>query len=175
MEAAIKWGRRNGWRGLDEKKVYLPESNHTPRQDYLTFDEAQRLLKACASIHQRLFIRIAIATGARMSAILELKWENVLWPPGVREELDHQPGATVRSSIALMPKSVLLPIAMSEPPRVSLDCDSEATTYLHEFEKRFAPTPALRFNLGIGKVNKRRGTGVISRQNKGLYDDLAAA
>ncbi len=175
LAAALKWGQRNGWDGLDGKKVHLPESKYVPRQDYLTIDDAQRLLNSCTSVHQCLFIRIAIATGARMSAILDLKWENVLWPPGTREELDRGPRATVRSSIALIPKTIFSPMAMPEPPRVSVDRNSGVTEFSREFGIELPKTRALRFDLGNGSGNKRRGTGVISLENKGLYDDLAAA
>ena len=48
-----------------------------PRERYLTRDEYGRLLDACRLPHIRLFVVLALATGGRASAILELTWDRV--------------------------------------------------------------------------------------------------
>ncbi len=47
------------------------------RERYLDRDEVQALIDACGSEHVRLFIVLAIATGARGGAILDLTWDRV--------------------------------------------------------------------------------------------------
>lgn len=61
-------------RGLN--RVWTPSAS-PPRDRNLTREEVDRLLEHVETPHVRLFIVLAIATGARMSAILELRWEQV--------------------------------------------------------------------------------------------------
>lgn len=84
MRAAINWARRNGWDGLQDVKVYVPNASHDAIDDHLTRGELKAPLKACTTLHQRLYVRLAVATGARMSVILNLKWEDVRWPQNRR-------------------------------------------------------------------------------------------
>ena len=62
--------------GRGHNSVWTPSAN-PPRDRYLTREELEQLLKHVATPHVRLFIIIAIATAARMSAILELQWGQV--------------------------------------------------------------------------------------------------
>ena len=62
--------------GRGHNRVWLPTGS-APRDRYLTRDEVERLLEHITTPHVRLFVILAIATGARMSAILELRWEQV--------------------------------------------------------------------------------------------------
>jgi integrase len=48
-----------------------------PRDQYLTREDAQRLLDACDAFHIRLFISLSIATAARPKHLLELTWDRV--------------------------------------------------------------------------------------------------
>jgi len=48
-----------------------------PRDRYLTREEANKLLDSIETPHVRLFVLMAIATGARMTALLELTWDRV--------------------------------------------------------------------------------------------------
>lgn len=60
--------------GASAPHVWLPPSS-APRERYLTKAEARELLSHIEAPHVRLFVWLAITTGARMSAILELKWD----------------------------------------------------------------------------------------------------
>jgi len=62
--------------GRGHNRVWLP-SGSPPRERYLTREELDKLLKHVGAAHVRLFIILAITTGARMSALLELRWEQV--------------------------------------------------------------------------------------------------
>lgn len=48
-----------------------------PRDRYLTREEAERLWNEAGSAHLRLFIHLALVTGARKGAILDLTWNRV--------------------------------------------------------------------------------------------------
>jgi integrase len=65
----LRYGRGNN-------HVWMPPAG-APRDRYLTREEVDKLLERVATPHVRLFIVLAITTGARMNAILELRWEQV--------------------------------------------------------------------------------------------------
>src|SRR5262249_4051172 len=48
-----------------------------PREHHLKRGEAQKLLDAASTPHVKLFIRLALATAGRASALLELTWDPV--------------------------------------------------------------------------------------------------
>lgn len=62
--------------GRGHNRIWTPPSAR-PRDRYLTKVEVERLLEQTSVPHVRLFIVLAITTGARMSAILELRWDQV--------------------------------------------------------------------------------------------------
>lgn len=48
-----------------------------PRDRYLTKDEARLLLEGCVQPHVKLFVRLALQTAGRKSAVLGLTWDRV--------------------------------------------------------------------------------------------------
>jgi len=56
--------------------IDIPQSG-PPRDRYLTKEEAERLWNAVQSAHLKLFIHLALVTGARKGAILALTWDRV--------------------------------------------------------------------------------------------------
>jgi integrase len=62
--------------GRGHNRVWLPAGS-PPRDRYLTREELDRLLHHVKTPHVRLFIILAITTGARMEAILQLQWKQV--------------------------------------------------------------------------------------------------
>lgn len=73
LRAGIRWN--NPATAAIFEMLPAPE----PRDRWLTREEFKSLLDACGSPHLELFLRIAIATGARKSAILELTWLQINW------------------------------------------------------------------------------------------------
>lgn len=57
-------------------KLWLPPAS-PPRERYLTKEELRTLLEHIETPHVRLFVILAVTTGARMSALLDLRWEQV--------------------------------------------------------------------------------------------------
>ncbi len=56
--------------------IELPPSP-PPRERHLTRDEYIKLLESCDAPHLKLFIRLALNTGARKGALLDLTWDRV--------------------------------------------------------------------------------------------------
>lgn len=71
IRASLRWFDK----GLP-KTFWMP-SKPDPKDRYLTHEEFGRLLEAATSPHIKLFLILALATAARTSAILELKWSQV--------------------------------------------------------------------------------------------------
>ncbi|MEM8974925.1 MAG: tyrosine-type recombinase/integrase [Pseudomonadota bacterium] len=148
MNAALNYGKRNRWAGMGNVQVWITDTPDNVREDYLERDEVLALLKACTELHQRLYIRISLATAARMSAVLQLTFDKVTWPKDFEA------------------------VGYSERPYI-YDEKTGASTGGPDFGLEMA-TP-LRFDLGRGRGNKRRGSGSIHYSNMALLDDLEDA
>ena len=62
--------------GRGHNRVWTPSAS-APRDRYLSREELETLLEHVATPHVRLFIILAVTTGARMTAILQLRWDQV--------------------------------------------------------------------------------------------------
>ena len=162
LRAALAYGHRNGWEGLDTRlPLHIPNVPTSSRQTYLTQEQARKLLAACVEPHTALFVRVALATGARMSAILELTWADVTWPSGGKapslSDFDAKDfvdtGDFVESTDGKSSRSGGWDFAIDEDNLQG----------------------GLRVELGQGRGNKKRGIGVITKTNTKLYKALAAA
>lgn len=71
LRACLRWHY-----GKDAPQITAPAPSK-PREHYLTKAEADALLRAIQAPHVRLFVEIALGTGARMGAILDLTWDRV--------------------------------------------------------------------------------------------------
>jgi integrase len=56
--------------------LWMPPASK-PRERYLTQEERDRLFEHIEAPHVRLFVTLALTTGARMGAILDLTWDRV--------------------------------------------------------------------------------------------------
>lgn len=55
----------------------MPVRRSPPRDRWLTKDECRRLIDGCLAPHLRMFVLIALMTGARREAVLDLTWDRV--------------------------------------------------------------------------------------------------
>lgn len=76
LRTGMNWAAKPGRRLIQPISVWLPR-RAKPRNTKMTFDELLRLLKECHAPHLKLFVILAISTGARKTAILELTWDQV--------------------------------------------------------------------------------------------------
>lgn len=80
LRSALKWAEGKGLI-IKAPKIYRPERPE-PRDKRLTRKQIGDFLKACAFPHIKLFATLAVTTGARMGAILDLKWARVDFAQG---------------------------------------------------------------------------------------------
>ncbi len=71
LRSCLRWHYGN-----EAPKIVAPTPSK-PRERYLTKAEFETFLAVIETPHVRLFVTIAMATGARAGAILDLKWEQV--------------------------------------------------------------------------------------------------
>jgi integrase len=92
LRVCLEWAEE---RRLIEKAPYVwVPSPSEPRSRVLTEDEFWRLIDATKNPHVRLFMLLAIATGGRHTAILELTWDRVDFDAGVinlRKPVERDP------------------------------------------------------------------------------------
>lgn len=62
--------------GRGHNRVWIPTGS-PPRDRYLSREELEQLLEHVSTPHVRLFIILAITTGARMGALVDLRWDQV--------------------------------------------------------------------------------------------------
>ncbi|PSH64686.1 tyrosine-type recombinase/integrase [Phyllobacterium sophorae] len=103
-----------------EKHKYIPEAPYIekpmkpePKEDYLTRQQIQKLLRDCPAhlSHLRLAVLLMISTGARLSAALQLKWDRIDFD---REQVDLRvAGMGRRKGRAVVPMSKTLKEALS--------------------------------------------------------------
>ncbi len=65
----------------DEVTIWKPKQGEA-RDRWLTPEEAGRLLDACTEAHTKLFVILALGTGARRGAIFDLQWDRVDFDKG---------------------------------------------------------------------------------------------
>ncbi|MCL2473957.1 MAG: tyrosine-type recombinase/integrase, partial [Alphaproteobacteria bacterium] len=76
LKAALRYAEGNRWIA-PLPPLRMPVSNSQPRDIWLTRAQVAKLLDNAKSDHIRLFIKMAVFTGARSGAILELTWSQV--------------------------------------------------------------------------------------------------
>lgn len=106
LNAALKHAAREG-RIAPVLPLKLPP-RPPPRDRWLTPEEADKLLSATKRPHMRLFITLALATGLRPGAILDLTWDRVDIerlrldpnPPGRTETRKRRPPIPMPAELA---------------------------------------------------------------------------
>jgi integrase len=75
LPASLRWAEK---KALIAKApfVWMPAAS-SPRDVRLTREQATRFLAACTAPHIRLFVLLALTTGARREALLDLTWDRV--------------------------------------------------------------------------------------------------
>jgi integrase len=174
LRGAIIWGRDRKWVGLPgegEMKLKGFDDDASHKRQFLTRDEFNRLLDTLHETpHLQLFALISVATAARMSAVLELKWSAVsiggaedVWRPmtdsplGLAAHVEGS-GEPVESEPSVVRDGMLV---------TKIRRPWHAMTVV-----RRAP---ITFDLGRGRGNKKRGSGYGDYSNKRLYLALADA
>jgi integrase len=100
LRSALKWAEKKNLI-LKAPAITRPE-RPPPRDKRLTRDEAKRFLAACEVPHVRLFVVLALTTGGRMGALLDLTWDRVDFDRG-QIRLDNPMRRKTNKGRALVP------------------------------------------------------------------------
>jgi integrase len=108
LRAALKWAVQEKWLTV---APYVPApAAPQPRDRWLTRDEFVALVNGAATPHIKLFILLALHTGARSGAILELTWPSI----DLERGLIHLGTGTGNKGRAVVPINDELRIALKE-------------------------------------------------------------
>lgn len=110
LRTACRWAAKEWHVGL--ANVWLPRKP-SPRERFLTRAESKRLLAGCDAPHVRLFVVLALNTGGRAGALLDLTWDRVDLP-AKRLSLDDPDRPRTRKGRASVPINDTLGAALEE-------------------------------------------------------------
>ena len=120
--------------------VLIPPAN-APRELYLDRDQAPVLLRACKSRHVHIFMLLAMTTGARKGAILDLTWDRVDLARGVIDyRRPGKPESNKRRGIVPMDKRVALVLREAQEDARSKYVVELARKQVKDIKKGFALT-----------------------------------
>lgn len=134
------------WHYGKEAPIIVAPPPSKPRDRYLTQDEARKLLEAIDTPHVRLFVTLALATGARMGAILDLTWDRVDLKHGT---IDFMPAGRNKTNKR---RTV---VAMAAKAREALEEARPAAMTDHVIE--YAGKPVASVKRAIAAAAKRSG------------------
>ena len=149
LRSALSYGVKNDW---IEKAPFIKRPPQPQSRDrWLTEDEVSKLLAACRSPHIKLFINLAVKTGARMTAILELTWDRVSFDKNIifypLPDKDHG-----KKRRAIVPMSPLL-------RKELLDAyEARLTNWVIEYHGKPIGNPSEAFNAAVKLANIEKCT-----------------
>lgn len=76
LRTGMSWAAKPGRRLIEPVSVWLPRRAGS-RNVRMSAEQLQRLVEECRAPHLKLFVILAICTGARKTAILQLTWNRV--------------------------------------------------------------------------------------------------
>jgi integrase len=82
LKAALRFAQGNRWIA-PLPPLKMPVGHPPPRDIWLTREQVGQLIEKAKSSHLRLFIQLAVTTGARSGAILDLTWPQVDFDKGI--------------------------------------------------------------------------------------------
>lgn len=122
LRSCINWASKR--RVIKDKPYVWVPTKPEGRQRVMTAEEVLRLLDACIMPHTRLFVILAITTGARSGAICDLTWERVDFEAGTINFQALEPvnplTKKVRKGRAIAPMTLEARAALTEAQRGAL-------------------------------------------------------
>lgn len=138
LRAALRWHDRN-----TPAVVELP-SKPPPADKHLTRDEYERLLAHAESPHIRLFVILALSTAGRMTAILELTWDQIDFERGLIRLGDGTKRRKGRATVPMTPRA-----------KEALLAAFEARTC--NFVIEYGGGPVKKIRKALGRVTEKAG------------------
>lgn len=131
--------------GKGRSKVWVPAGS-PPRSRHLTKGQLAQLLESIETPHVRLFVVLAVTTGARMGAILQAKWTAIDW---MTNTINYDPPGRVKTN-KLRPTVPLNKTALKE---LNLARKMAQSEYIIEFNEK----PIKNIRKGVEQAAKRSG------------------
>lgn len=149
LRMVLLWAEKNG---LIEKAPYIERPpKPKPAERHLTRTEARRLIDAATLPHIKLFIILALGTGARARALLDLTWDRCDFDRGLVDL--RNPKITVpHKGRAIVPMNRTVRAALMDAKRVAL------TKNVVEW----ANEPVRSVKKGLAGAAKRAGLSNVS-------------
>lgn len=117
LRSALNWAAKRRLIPWPPPYVWVP-TKPAARERVLTDDEVDRLLAGCVMPHVRLFVTLALCTGARSSALLELTWTRIDFEAGTidlnRPEPVNPLTKAVRKGRAIVPMNATARAVLSQ-------------------------------------------------------------
>jgi integrase len=150
LRSALNWAAKRRLIQWPPPYVWTP-TKPAARERVLTDDEVDRLLAGAVMPHVRLFVTLALCTGARSSALLELTWDRVDLEAGLidlrRPEPVNPLTKKVRKGRAIVP--------MNSTARAVLSQANAESISDHVIE--WNGGPILKIRKGFEEARKRAG------------------
>lgn len=140
LRACLRWHY-----GKDAPIIVAPPPSK-PRERYLTKGEAETLLASIETPHVRLFVEIALGTGARMGAILDLTWDRVDLKHGL---IDFKPAGRATTN------KRRVEVGITQRLRAELEQAREGALSDHVIE--YAGKPVASVKRAIAAAARRSG------------------
>ena len=147
LRAALHWAVREKWiaSALDFR---MPVRQPPPRDRWLSREEAAALLDACTTPHVRLFVLLALSTGARKEAIGELTWDRVDLSRGI---VDFGEGHGRK-------RRTVVPVGGKALDEIRAAFEVRTTDHVLEWGGR----PAGNVKIAFGKASRRAGLSGVT-------------
>jgi integrase len=130
---------------ITERPHIETPSNSPPRDLFMERADFERFLAECRAYHVKLFVLLAIATGARASAILELTWDRVDFAAGTIDL--RVPKVRAMKGRAIVPMTNAARAALSQSREVAVS----------EYVIEHGGKPMKRITKGIAAAAERSG------------------
>ena len=131
LRAALRQAWKDGY--LLKPPAIDPPADSTPRDQFLTKVEARKLLAACVTPHVRVFLALALFTGARKGSILSLTWDQVNFQTGMINF--HELGRRITNK-----RRSIVPINASLLPELKTAHFMRQSDYVVEYNGKPVPT-----------------------------------
>lgn len=131
--------------GAEAPAIWMPPPAK-PRDHHLTREQVAKLLDNIETPHVRLFVVLAVTTGARMSALLDLTWDRVDLARGV---IDLNPAGRHQTN----KRRAVVPIAVKAEAELRTALEGAMSEYVIEY----AGGPVKSVKKALQAASKRSG------------------
>lgn len=137
LRACLRWHY-----GKDAPKIIAPTPSK-PRERFLTKADRDKLLAAIVAPHIKLFVNIALATGARAGAILDLTWDRV------GQTIDFNPAGRDKTN----KRRTIVPVT----PRLRVALDEAFAGRQSDYVIEYGGKPVKSVKTGLMAAARRSG------------------